>query len=52
LLGVNQPAIGLAQLFGRNLDDPKIRARIFEVCDFIVFEGASEEGVRRHRSIP
>lgn len=43
-------AATIIRLFGNDLSDRVVRARLFEVCDFVYFEG-DEDRIAEHRSI-
>jgi hypothetical protein len=44
-------AARITRRFGDNFDDALTRARVFEVCDFVYFEG-DEDRLAEHETLP
>lgn len=47
-----ETAANITRVFGADLSDPLIRARVFEVCDWLQFGGGDEDRLVDHMSIP
>jgi hypothetical protein len=52
LLELDEETIAtITRLFGGDLSDALNRARVFEVCDFVCWDGGDEDRLHQHQSI-